>query len=268
MDGLRPSDIAVIEELIGAYVLDALEPDEVAVVDAHLGTCPRCRQEVAALLEVAGQIGSGGQEAPPGVWDKIAARLPEAPPMVDLDRSSLEGPPRELATVTPLRSARSRRPRFLAPLVGLAAAVVIAVLGVQVVHLDNRVDTVSHKLSAVEAPNMGSVGAAIASPGAKQVTLTPASGGPALARVVIQTDGTGYMYDSSMPALAADRTYELWGIVDDHRVPYGVLGDDPRGVTKFKATGQAATLAVTNEKGGGVATSTKAPVVLGTVTPV
>jgi anti-sigma factor RsiW len=267
VDGLTPSDIAEVEELLGAYALDALEPDEDRRVEAHLVTCPRCRQEVAALREVAGQLGAVGQEAPPGVWDKIAASLPAAPPVVALDpssmdRASIENPPHDVAPVIPIGSARRRQRRFLGPLVGLVAAVVIAVLGVQVVHLNNRVNN-------EQTPSVSSVGAALSSPGAEQAALTPASGGATLARVVIQSDGTGYIYDMSMPALASDRTYELWGVVDNHRVAYDVLGADPSGVTKFRTKGgQAETLAITSEPGGGVTTSSQPPVVLGPISPV
>jgi anti-sigma factor RsiW len=45
--------------LIGAYVLDTLEPDERSDVDAHLATCETCRAELAdleAMREALGEI--------------------------------------------------------------------------------------------------------------------------------------------------------------------------------------------------------------------
>jgi anti-sigma factor RsiW len=249
-----------IEELLGAYALDALEPEEAALVDAHLATCARCRQELTAHIEVAGRLGSVGQDAPPGVWDKIAASLPSAPPQPVLRRV-----PSELAAVVPPANAAHRRARtrVLVGCSGLVAAVVIVVLGIGVVRLDNRVNHVSTQLHAAQTPTVASVGAALSAPGSTQLALAPLAGGPALAQVVIGRDGVGYLYDSRMPTLAADRTYELWGIVDDVRVPYGVLGAEPSKVTEFVAQGDTAALAVTEERAGGVVSSTQTPVAAG-----
>ena len=40
-----------VQELLGAFALDALEPDEADAVDLHLRDCPRCRAEVAEMLD-------------------------------------------------------------------------------------------------------------------------------------------------------------------------------------------------------------------------
>lgn len=42
-------DHGSLRESLGAYVLGALDPAERATVEAHLGTCAACRDEVAAL---------------------------------------------------------------------------------------------------------------------------------------------------------------------------------------------------------------------------
>ena len=84
------SDHHQIEALLGAYVLDAVEPDEAARVERHLEGCPRCRAEVDAGREVAGRLGTsaraaGAEPLPPGLWDRIAggiatsARRPPGP---------------------------------------------------------------------------------------------------------------------------------------------------------------------------------------------
>ena len=39
-------------DLVGPYVLDALEPDEREAFDVHLKTCASCRAEVAQLSQV------------------------------------------------------------------------------------------------------------------------------------------------------------------------------------------------------------------------
>jgi len=61
-----------IEELLGAYALDAVEPQETLEIEEHLRGCPRCRTEVgqhremAALLAHAGQAAAG--PASPPAW--------------------------------------------------------------------------------------------------------------------------------------------------------------------------------------------------------
>ncbi len=49
-----------IAELLGAYALDALEPAEMELVEAHLQECPRCAAEVAQHHEVAGLLANSG----------------------------------------------------------------------------------------------------------------------------------------------------------------------------------------------------------------
>ncbi len=68
----RLMDHAEIQELLGAYALDAVEPDEAAQIERHLAGCPQCAAEVASYREVAGLLGSAEGLAPPGLWDRIA----------------------------------------------------------------------------------------------------------------------------------------------------------------------------------------------------
>src|SRR3954468_13569720 len=69
-------------DLLGAYALDAVDPQEREEIERHLTTCPRCRAEVAEHREVAALLSQSGAPAPDGVWDRIAPVLaPPAPPM-------------------------------------------------------------------------------------------------------------------------------------------------------------------------------------------
>src|ERR1700727_2602092 len=87
----RLTDHEDIEELLGAYALDAVEPDEVEMIERHLEVCPRCRAEVAEHREVTGLLGYVGYEAPAGVWDRISASMQEPPPAMRLAR--MDAPP-------------------------------------------------------------------------------------------------------------------------------------------------------------------------------
>src|SRR5512133_3901972 len=112
----RPFDD--IEELLGAYAMDAVDPDERSQVEDDLETSPRSRAEVDQHREVAALLAFGGAEAPGGVWDRIAASLEE--------RAPEPGP--ELAKVLPIKS-RTRRRWWLG---GLAAAAVAAIAALSV----------------------------------------------------------------------------------------------------------------------------------------
>ena len=47
------------EDLIGAYALDACEPDEVAAIDAYVAAHPEAAAEVERLREAAAALGCG-----------------------------------------------------------------------------------------------------------------------------------------------------------------------------------------------------------------
>ncbi len=64
-----------IAALLGAFALDAVDPDEAEAIRAHLAECPRCSAEVAEHWEVTGLIANVGVDAPAEIWDRIAAQI-------------------------------------------------------------------------------------------------------------------------------------------------------------------------------------------------
>jgi uncharacterized protein (TIGR03083 family) len=58
-------DDATLDELLGAYALDAVEPDEAAAVEAYLERSPGAADEVARLRKAAAWIGATEALAPP-----------------------------------------------------------------------------------------------------------------------------------------------------------------------------------------------------------
>jgi anti-sigma factor RsiW len=262
-----------IEELLGAYALDAVEPDEAEEIEAHLVTCPRCRAELAEHREVVGLFAYSGQSAPPGLWDRITAGMQETPPELRLDRirasmvtpdEGRDGPlapvvsmgSRRAAGTTARRSIRARA--FVA--LASAAAVIVAVLGVALVHTQHRAD----QHSAV--PTLADVHAALAQKGSRKVVLTSSSGGARLDAVVTPS-GVSYLYDPDLTPLGSDHTYQIWGFVGKEQISYGLLGTDPSSVVRFDAGAGVRALAVTEEVATGVVVSHNAPVVSGAVTP-
>ena len=68
-----------------------------------------------------------------------------------------------------------------------------------------------------------------------------------------------------LPALAADRTYQLWALADGQKISAGVLGARPQVVAFRYAPSGLSGFAVTDEHAGGVVSTQNAPVVLGTL---
>jgi hypothetical protein len=231
-----------ITSLLGAYALDAVDADEAALVEAHLTDCARCRAEVADHREVAALLGHSGTDAPPGVWDRIAGSIDVAPPAIDLQAHR-----------------RRRRLPLVPAAVGIAAALLIAVLGVQVRDQDQRID---HLQTALADPMTPAFEAALDDPGSRLFALTSVDGDIVL-RGAVTGKGVAYLRASALPDLPGDETYQLWGKAGDQLVSLGVLGSRPTVLT-FRANPYQA-FAITKERAPGVVTSSNAPVVIGTL---
>ncbi|MGZ4730082.1 MAG: anti-sigma factor [Acidimicrobiales bacterium] len=255
----KPFSTSEVEELIGAFALDAVDADEREAVERHLADCPRCRNELAGHLEVAALLGNTGAPAPDGVWARISSSLEEPPPAMRLSLSPPvvaqvgPTPAAESASVTSLSSRRRWVNRSLAVAVAAAIAV-IALLGVEVVRQDHRIDQMRGEIAASAGSTglQGAMVAAMGDPSSHKMNLASPTGAPMSAAAVMTEDGTGYFLATSMPALAEGRTYQLWGIMADGQVvSLGVLGNDPQ-MAAFQATGGLNGLAVTEEVKGGV----------------
>jgi len=239
-----------IEELLGAYALDAVDDDERRVVDAYIATNPRAREEVTLHREVATRLAFSGAPAPAGLWDRIAASLEEQPP------SAAVG----LAPVTSLLEQRRRRRRWVVGSLSAAAAAVVAIafLSVEVVHLNDKVE----RSAAGDPLGRGAV-AAMSDPSA-HITDLASKDGAYDVTAVVQADGTGYLVPHKLPPAADGHTYQLWGVSGKNVVSLGVLGASPS-VVSFHTDGKLDALAVTEEQAGGVAVSKQAPVAVGSL---
>ena len=67
-----------LDQLLGAYALDALDGDERAAVEAYLAISPRAHDEVEGFREVAGWLVQP-TEQPPELWSGIQNALEPAP---------------------------------------------------------------------------------------------------------------------------------------------------------------------------------------------
>jgi hypothetical protein len=249
-----------IQELLGAFALDAVDDDERDVIEAHLAGCPRCRAEVEGHRETAALLAHSGVRAPEGVWDRIAETLDEAPPALDLAR--IAPPADELEEQRQSKAVpRSISLRVAAATMAAAAAITLF-LGVALGRNDNgRLDRLEQLARDIEKGVVAKAAyVALASPDAEKVELASADGKP-MAQVVRLPDGTGYLVPTSLGPPAAGRVYQLWAVRSDAKISLGVLGAAE--VAAFRMTGPVVAFAVTEEKAGGVGVSENQPLMVG-----
>jgi anti-sigma-K factor RskA len=241
-----------IQELLGAFALDALDGDERDLVDAHLAGCPRCRAEVEGHRETAALLAHSGERAPDGVWNRIAEALDEAPPVLDLARIT----DRAVRRTIPLRLA--------AATMAVAAALALF-LGVALGRSDDgRIGRLEREIQALMKPAVANAAyAALADPRAEQVRLA-STDGKATAKLARLPDGTGYLVPDGLAELPAGRVYQLWAVRSDAKISLGVLGQRPE-ASAFRMTGPVVAYAITEEAAGGVATTQNHPVLVGYV---
>jgi anti-sigma-K factor RskA len=256
-----------IVELLGAYALDALEPDEAALLRGHLEECHRCVNEVAEHHALAGMLGNSGQDAPAHLWDRIASEI-ERPDDADKVRPvTLLFSDQSADDRLPRRGVvNSRFFRTVAILTAAAGIVVIAAMGIQIGRLNDRVGRVQD--AATQQSMTQTADSAVANVNANVVKLTAAStGGPTVAEVVVLPNGDAYMINDRLGSLPSDKTYQLWGRVGDQVVSLGLLGSNPEAVPfRVNPTAKVQAYAITEEVAGGVVRSTQVPVAVGALT--
>lgn len=256
-------------ELLGAYALDAVDGPELAMIERHLEECPKCAAELVDHREVAAMLAYTGAPAPEGLWSRIVESLEEAPPAFDITRlggSRAESAMAATATAAPvvdeLAARRNRRPSWMTPAVGAvaAAAMVIGLVGGSVAARDSGpVESVDVALT------LDSVAREVLNdPDASQVTLESPTDATLTAAAAVQSDGSGYLLGTSLPALDETQTYQLWAVREDAVISLGVLGHSP-GVVAFHLGEGTTTLAITAEEAGGVTSSSNAPLLVGTL---
>ena len=245
-----------LEELLGAYALDALEAEETDALERHLPTCARCRGEVEEYREVAALLAHSGAAAPEGLWDRIAQSLegeapdiapPPAPPF--LPSAAPTGAGQAWPETLPA-SRRTWQTRAAGAILAAAAAVIV-VLGVQMANQDQRLDEMAALLSvdALERAYQ----AAEATPDSELIEVKSFDG-QIDTQAVVTEEGVGYLWAADLPRLEEGRTYQLWGDVGDRRVSLGPLGPEPE-VVPFEVSEQLVGVAITEEAEPGVIVS-------------
>jgi anti-sigma-K factor RskA len=213
-------------ELIGGYVLDALEPPERELVRRHLETCASCAREHAELAAIPAllDVADSADALPP----RPPARLEEAV----LDRFAREsrgaGPP---VRAQPAR--RHRRRRWLAPAAAAVACALAALVAVVVLSGGDD-GKPGPRPAAADAGWLRSP-----KPMTYTVAMTgvgPLPGAVADVRLYPGETGTGvHLVASGLDPRRYD--YELWCVRDDGwKVSAGTFRADSNGNAEVRLT--------------------------------
>lgn len=249
----------IMEELLGAYALDALDDGERSLVAQHLTTCDSCLDEVARHHEVASLLAPPPIPPPARVWNRILAEVAPSPHN------------NQLAPVVPLR--RTERSftstRWWA---GAAAAVAVVALSAAVIGQSGRIGNLNEQITAQQQniaqfdaslqanPLRQAAAIALEDPDA-QVAILTAADTDASMEIVLLPDGSGYIYADTLAALPDDATYQLWAVVEDRVISAGILGNDPDVIAFHVDPHTLKGLVITEEVAGGVTQSEADPVV-------
>jgi anti-sigma-K factor RskA len=186
------------EELAAGYVLGALEPDDEHDFQRHLDGCATCEATVRELEAVAGELAYAAPPADPPdtLWAGIRRQIePEAARPVAAPGAS------------PRRRGRGRG--LLQGLAAAAAIVLVAVLSVWNLNLREQNAAIRDRVAALErATQLAN------DPNASLVTMDEIPGPQGAQATVIASSrqDRGVLLIESLPPLARDRVYELWGV--------------------------------------------------------
>ena len=236
-DVTNSGDVYELDELLGAYALDAVSSEEARRVEDYLAINPKAAAEVREHREVATMLAFTGMDAPEGLWSRIEQEL-DAP-------APAPGP--ELAKVMSIDDApRKRRLASIAPWVAsAAAAAIVAVVAIGI----------ADRATAPTDPLVAAFEEAEADRDSTRATLV-AEGSTFEATAVIDQDGHGFVRAGELPALTDDRTYQLWGVVDTGSgepdvISLGIFGPNPE-LETFTTESPVVALAITIEEAPGV----------------
>lgn len=190
-----------LRDLLPAYALDALGPEEVRQVKAHLDTCEACRSELRSLRDVAAELGAGVVESTPPAGLRAAV----------------------LEAIRP-QATRARVivfPRGWAlGLTAAAAALVVALAGIGL-SLNRSLTALQQRLAAQEAAV-----ALLTSPEAKTTVL--AGTVPANVRFVYDpARGQGALVAADLRDPGVNLVYQIWLIGTGPPVSAGVFRPSP-----------------------------------------
>ncbi len=212
-------------ELLPAYALDALDADELGVIERHLPACPDCQTELASFAAAV---------------DMLPLAAPSVEPAPDLKQRLLSRVSIEAASAPRITAVR---PSLWSQIAQLFAgrpwqpAAVLVIIGVIIAGfwLWRQANTPIAEFA-----------------------LTSTEAAPdAVGTLIVERDGrTGTLAVTGLPPLPADQQYQLWLIKDEERTNGGVFSVDDQGDGRLQVSApvslaEYAAFGVTIEPAGG-----------------
>ena len=208
-----------IEELLPAYALNALEPEERDLVERALEREPRYQAMLDGYLETVAQLA--------GLHPRVIPARDGGDPVLARVRSAIaSGSQDESAGTSPAERSARRRGGPPGPFWGIAAALAIAVLGLgifsvvqqrRVDHLEEEMVTLAAEAAETEQKlqEHREVTAWAAQPNATLAAMraldepVPADR-PAMGILVPKPDGGYVLMTLNLPPLDDESTYQVW----------------------------------------------------------
>jgi hypothetical protein len=253
-----------IHGAVGSYVVNALDPDELDEFEAHLAVCPTCTREVQEFGETAAELSllASATPPPPALRSSILAAISEVrplPPEPPAETAAAEPSPRVTVPVPAPRHPvdelalrrQQRRTRVLSVLVAAVVAAALALGGVVYGLVNARQAQVAQQTAETEL---------LTAPDVKTYSATMKDGGQ-ISFVVSKSLNRAMFIGKDLPAVGADRTYQLWTLEGQRAIPDNTVPGGGDRKEFFRETLSGVTgLAVSVETAGGAQQPTPAAI--------
>ena len=253
-----------IHGAVGSYVVNALDPDELDEFEAHLAVCPTCAREVREFGETAAELSllASATPPPPALRSSILAAIAEVrplPPEPPAETAAAEpSPPVTVPAPAPRRPVdelalrrQQRRTRVLSVLVAAVVAAALALGGVVYGLVNARQAQVAQQAAETEL---------LTAPDVKTYSTTMKDGGQ-ISFVVSKSLNRAMFIGQDLPAVGADRTYQLWTLEGQRAIPDNTVPGGGSRKEFFRETLSGVTgLAVSVEAAGGAQQPTPAAI--------
>jgi len=222
------------QERLAAYALDALDPVDSQALGEHLSNCMQCRDELIGLRDTSALLAHAATAQAPG--DRVRAQI--------VSRVRAEAAPTPAQVVQMPVRGKTVWPNVLRlaaaiAFVALLAGVIVlwrrdSRLQREIARLSRRVDTQQNQMER-DRDLMAQQKEALVlltSANAKKIELNGTQVAQNARATVMFDEKTGraMLFTQGLPALAADKAYEVWFIPKGHApMPGKVFIVDPSG---------------------------------------
>jgi hypothetical protein len=248
-----------IHGAVGSYVVNALDRDEREEFEAHLAVCPTCTREVQEFCETAAELSLLASATPPpaalrsSILSAISEVRPLPPELLPPEPSAEIAPAQPSPPAAETAPAdrpidelalrrQQRRTRILSVMVAAVVAAALALGGVVYGLVQARQAQVAQQAAETEL---------LTAPDVKTYTATMKDGGQ-VSFVVSRSLNRAMFVGKDLPAVGADRTYQLWTLEGKRAIPDNTVSGGGDRKEFFRETlGGVTGLAVSVEAAGG-----------------